>query len=105
MAFVRFDNDSDVHCWEAYSGGFKILVAGARCVVDDNGDLPEGLSLEERSEYFVKIGLPHDEEEFSYDTIEEMLEQLILLRDMGYLVPDYAIERMETEIEKQKKNL
>jgi hypothetical protein len=43
------------------------------------------------------IGLPHDGQHFSSDTAGECAELLLMLRGIGYTVPDYAIEALQEE--------
>jgi hypothetical protein len=43
------------------------------------------------------IGLGHDGETFVDDTLEEMLERVVMLRKAGYLVPDYVVKGIEED--------
>jgi hypothetical protein len=45
------------------------------------------------------IGLPHDGETFNHDTPQECAENLEYLRNLGYNVPQYAIDNLKAETE------
>jgi hypothetical protein len=93
-------------------GGFTTHVAGRRHVL--KGKLPPPVSMDDIHAYFkrekklmalldkadfVNIGLPCDGESFNDETASECAERLESLRDMGYHVPQYAIDALREEAE------
>jgi hypothetical protein len=44
------------------------------------------------------IGLPHDGETFNDDTPTECAQRLFALRSQGYIVPQYAIDALLSEV-------
>lgn len=113
MSYCRWSSDNwqcDVYCYEDFSGGFTIHVAGVRVL----GDIPKTpvMTKENMAEYlaahqaqmeFLKtakhacIGLPHDEEEFNEATAAACADRLEMLRSVGYHVPQYAIDALREE--------
>jgi hypothetical protein len=45
----------------------------------------------------VVIGLPHDGQTFDEATLQDAIERMKMLREVGYRVPQYAIDAMEEE--------
>lgn len=85
MSYCRWSsegNKSDVYCYENVSRKWITHVAGNKLI---NGE-------------HYPIGLPHDGETFDDDSIEDMLKTLLMLRGLGYHVPQFAIESIEEEI-------
>jgi hypothetical protein len=91
-------------------GGFTTHVAGRRHVL--KGKLPPPVSMDDMKAFFkrekklmalldkadyVKIGLPCDGETFNDGTAEECADRLEGLREMGYNVPQYAIDALREE--------
>jgi RIO-like serine/threonine protein kinase len=119
MSYCRFSCDdfqSDVYAYET-EGGYQIHVAKKKRVFIE--PLPEKvpfptnqdeekiqawfdrhrvvMDIIDRSEC-VDIGLPYDGESFCEDSLEDLLERLKSLREIGYRVPDFAIMVVENEI-------
>lgn len=108
MTYCRFsDNDHqcDVYVYESCYGGYTIHVGCNRVVFKSK--LPETVSLDNMDAYFkrhkivmemiqdaerVKIGLEHDGKSFNEDTAIDCANRLIELKNMGYNVPQYAID-------------
>ncbi len=124
MSYCRWsDNDfqCDVYVYEDVKGGYTTHVASNRPVYTE--PLPPRISLDEHKtcgdfvDRFLErnekmkvllnkaerkaIGLPHDGETFNDPTPEATADRLQSLKDMGYNVPDYAIESLREEA-KQK---
>lgn len=113
MSYCRWsDNDHmcDVYVYEDVAGGWTTHVAGRRVIYKEA--LPEIVSFsagqawwdrkDRVSEMFdkaerVDIGLPHDGESFSDDDPGECADRLESLREIGYLVPQYAIDALRAE--------
>lgn len=115
MSYCRFSSDnwrSDIYCYESIDGVWEIHVAGNRVV----GDIPPEPSLnllKTDVDQFGKehkavmdfldtavrepIELPHAGESFTEGTAALAAERLLVLRTIGYNVPDYAIEALRNE--------
>lgn len=116
MSYCRFsDNDyqCDVYVYSDVGGGITTHVAGRRFVISE--PLPESIPFSPNrfeewyarhekvmslldSEKMVKIGLQHDGKTFNHDTPTECANFLIELRDMGYNIPQYAIDALIDEV-------
>ena len=114
MSYCRFSSDnfgSDVYVYENCYDGFTVHVAGSRIL----GEIPKVPNLLETTadEYFEahkkqmkfletalreKIDLEFSGETFSYPTAREAVEKLEELREVGYYIPQYAINDLKEEI-------
>jgi hypothetical protein len=127
MSYCRWSSDGhkcDVYVYEHYADGYVCHVAARKIVnLDEAPECPSffiyptdekgRLSDESLNDYMVKhrawmkwlqdeaihedIGLEFDGETFSCDTATDMGNQLKMLQNMGYRVPDYAIEALWEE--------
>jgi len=114
MSYCRFSSDdwkSEVYCYESCYGGFVICLAGNKVI----GDVPKldwsssdalQATYQAQMDYLETaerrdIELPYAGEQFTVDTAEECAEKLIYLRDLGYYVPQRAIDAL---IEESKEN-
>lgn len=117
MSYCRFSSDDfqcDVYCYEDRAGGFTTHVAGSRLVID--GNLPPPVPFDrDNIEGFVQrtidlgrwvetakrvnIGLPYDGVSFNDPDERSAADRLIMLREAGYNVPQYAIDALIDEIE------
>jgi hypothetical protein len=113
MSYCRFSSDncaSDVYAYESVLGGFQIHVAGRRVV----GEVPKlpPFSKEKIDEYmaarevqgafldacaYEDIMLPHAGESFVEPTAATCADRLLLLRALGYHVPQHAIDALREE--------
>lgn len=114
MSFCRWssmDFGCDLYCYES-DQGYMTHIACNRVV----GDIPRAehlLTKETLTEFcsalteqhkFLDtaerktIGLPYDGETFCDATLEEFLTTLNVLKDVGYVFPDYVIESVQEEI-------
>lgn len=120
MSYCRFSSDdyqSDVYCYEDCYSGFTTHVASRRYVYDRDA-LPEVKgevgSDEWKETYFaryeaqmaavkdaplVPIGLPHDGAQFTDPDPSSTADRLEMLREAGYVVPQYAIDALREEAE------
>lgn len=107
MSYCRFssgDSPCDVYVYEDFIGGWTTHVAWRRCVLkellhpgDDIFGLGHwGLKLLDDANW-VKIGLPHDGDTLHNETAEECADRLEELREMGYRVPQSAIDALREE--------
>lgn len=119
MSYCRWSTDDflcDLYCYEDCAGGFTTNIAGRRVVYSE--PLPEPLELTpgnvekwferhqkvmemHKSGTFEPITLPCAGESFNDDTLEEFLDRLIELKNIGYRFPDYVIETVQEEIADQ----
>lgn len=111
MSYCRFSSDDwrcDVYVY-CSAHGYVIHVAGRRHVFKE--PLPEPVSLgndkwldrhQKVSEMLkeaelVDIGLPNDGESYTNETAGECADKLLELREVGYIVPQYAIDGLREE--------
>lgn len=116
MSYCRWSSEcwkSDVYVYEDTSGGFTIHVAGRRYVSDTPRPvLSENATIEEEIKYFIEdcsawvktatlepIGLSEDGKSFNVETPKEAADKLIELQELGYCVPEYAIDALIEESE------
>jgi hypothetical protein len=108
------DFQCDVYCYEHVDNFVAVHIANRR---HDLSTLPEGVELpppvsvrEDGARAWVEryqkvrdilescehkeIGLEHDGESFSFDTLDEAADFLEELQEIGYIVPDKAITQM-----------
>ncbi len=132
MAYCRFNSGldativaSDLYVYQTGhpSGGtqYVIHVAARRQVKDypsmpERGNKPEKHFKREidnwvnRSEdAFLPIGLPHDDATIFAPNLRSLLMEMQRLREEGYRVPEYALDRirremMDEEFERNKRN-
>ena len=125
MSYCRWSSDGfacDVYVYEDVMGGFTCHVARSKIVnlheapeepkmpsdfgiVSDNNDwIPEYMEKSKiRSGWMENhairenIGLEFDGETFNTDTATSMANELVLLKQMGYQVPQYAIDSLYEE--------
>lgn len=117
MSYCRWSSDNwkcDLYCYADVAGGYTTRVAGRR----HKGDIPKlpplgsigneewHLIYTKQMEYLDKtemedIGLEYDGEYFNDPDLESFLERLLHLREVGYNVPDYVIERVKEEMEEK----
>lgn len=115
MSYCRWSNDDfqcDIYCYEDVMGGYTTHVAGSRPVLD--GTLPPPVPCDkEHADAWVarhrqvmewvekadrkQIGLPFDGESFNDPTAGATADRLQSLKDIGYNVPQYAIDRLREE--------
>lgn len=114
MSYCRWSSDDfkcDVYVYEDVAGGFTTHVAGNRVVYTKElpPPLPHDATPKEwlerhdkvskiyRRSKRVPIGLPFDDQSFNDDTAKECAERLIKLKEIGYNVPQYAIDALLAE--------
>ena len=111
MSYCRWSTDNfrcDLYCYADVSGGYTTHVAGRRHGPEYT-EMPEFDKTDPHcldewyAKSFVDIGLPHDGKSFNDPTLEDFLARVTSLRDMGYIVPDRAIENIKVEIEDEKR--
>lgn len=115
MSYCRWSSDDyqcDVYCYEDVSGGFTTMVANNRPVLNiellpvvpcDDAHKEAWIARYNAVNAWVdgaerrKIGLPHDGENFHDPDAESAANRLQMLKDMGYNVPQYAIDALRAE--------
>lgn len=86
MSYCRWSSDdfkSDVYVYGMYSKGKKIWP----------------IHIAEMKSELIPIGLPYDGQNWSAETLEEIEQKLLLLRETGYHVPERALQRIRMEME------
>ncbi len=116
MSYCRWscnDFQCDLYCYEDCAGGFTTHVAKNRRIFKE--PIPPDIEftaenqdawLERHNKImamcddcdFMPIGLSCDGENLNDDTLEDFLATLLMLKAEGYRFPDYAIERVRSEI-------
>ena len=127
MSYCRWSSDGmkcDVYVYEHYSDGYVCHVAARKIVnLDEAPHVPSffdyttdedgRLTDESIQDYMVKhrawnewlkesairkdIGLEFDGKTFSHDSATTMANDLYILKQMGYQVPQYAIDALYEE--------
>lgn len=113
MSYCRFsDNDyqCDVYVYADCNGGYTTHVAGNRVIFKD--ELPGNVSIEDTKAWLARynivsemldnatredIGLEYDCAEFNHTTAEECADNLEMLKQAGYNVPQYAIDALRED--------
>ena len=112
MSYCRWSSDDwqcDVYCYEDCRGGWTTHVAELRHTFAET--LPEKIEFGEDGYWerdrkvmqmvdtaeLVPIGLPHDGETFNDPTAQDAADRLMMLREVGYNVPQYAIDTLVSE--------
>ena len=111
MAYCRFGNDSDVYCYESVFGGYQVHVANNRFASDEPfPEFPHGkVTPQSVSEWniaskewrerakLVPIDSPIAGASNCFETVDEAIAYLLMLRSNGFAVPEYAIESMRED--------
>lgn len=123
MSYCRFSTDDfqcDLYCYADVNGGYTTHVAANRVMF--NKPLPKPITLGphpnkaqvkewlNRNQFVsnllddddavtrVPITLPFAGDTFNDTTLEDFLDTLIKLKEVGYVFPQYVIETVESEI-------
>ena len=116
MSYCRWSSDDyqcDVYCYGDVSGGYTTHVAGRRHMIDlSTLPPPIPFTVEHQDEWMARhkalmallegadtkpIGLPYDGQSFNDPTAGEAAERLKMLKEVGYNVPQYAIDALLEE--------
>lgn len=109
MSYARFSSDdwrSDVYCYESNSG-FELNIATNRYEDLDSVPRVDWDNFQEsyvsqmnaiKNRNHVPIGLPFDGEHYTFGTLEELRDKLLELREVGYNVPQFALDSIEEEM-------
>lgn len=118
MSYCRWSSDNfscDIYCYD-HGGGFTIHVAGNRVIGDipklppfptDPGDdkaINAYVAAHQMQMEFLRlcqredIELPYAGETLQVDSAEDCVRKLLELREIGYRVPQYAIDEILSEI-------
>ena len=124
MSYCRWstnDFQCDLYCYEDVGGGWTTHVACKRLLLPDNVPPPvappkdDSPAEHERwaNEWLarhaamrpiidaakrVPIGLPYDGESFNDPDLKSFLDRLLHLREVGYVFPDYVLDRVREEM-------
>lgn len=117
MSYCRWSSDGgqcDLYCFEHVDGYFAVCVASyrrPRKMTEYDFSSAESLksTLEQRrrdegdpTNEREPIGLPYDGEIFQEPDLESMIKRMEMLRDVGYNVPQVAIDAARDEFEVAK---
>lgn len=116
MSYCRFSSDdftSDVYCFPDIRGGYTTIVAHKRRVPGRNDRFDDYMAgLIDETEYerlhelaYEAIALPHAGGSFNDSTLESFKRRLLMLRELGYRVPQSALDRIERELAIQGNSL
>lgn len=112
MSYCRWSSSNfqcDIYCYEYCYGGIMIHVAAQRIAEPlpqmpqfSKENIEDGTWLEAHNSNMklldamerLPIGLPHDGESFHETDHKAAYERLLMLRDVGYQVPEYAIQSL-----------
>lgn len=113
MSYCRWSSDDfqcDVYVYEDCAGGWTTHVAGRKHVLTkklpphvDMSDIKKWMERDKKvsrileKSKLVQIGLPYDGETFNDPTPGECADRLESLREIGYRVPQYAIDALIEE--------
>ena len=105
MSYCRCGNDSDVYLYASVVGGWTLHVAQNKKIKEMTPMSEKFPLTEEDREQWVRewdecweiITLPDAGASFRFDTIDEVIEKLNDLKTKGYIVPEYAYERLYRE--------
>ena len=116
MSYCRWSSnnwDCDLYCYADVYGGYTTHVASLR----HKGPIPElpdvrkvskkewqaAYNAQHRAlneDNLKPIGLPYDGQSFNDADLQSFLDRVLMLKEVGYHVPDYVIETIEQEKEK-----
>lgn len=118
MSYCRWSPVCDVYVYEDVYGGWTTRVAGQRRMVHPDGvsypeydftnveTLRESLDAQKKwrdeAEY-QGTGLPEVDNNYNHPTPGECAENLQYLKDLGYQVPQYAIDALQEEEDYEQK--
>ena len=119
MSYCRWSSDnwkSDLYVYASVGDFYSVNVAANR-TVGEAPEVPSLLDAEVDSETWlaahnaqiewldkaerVKIDLPYAGESFAEPTAKACVKRLIELRELGYRVPQYAIDSLQEEAEQE----
>jgi hypothetical protein len=118
MSYCRWSSDSfrcDVYAYESVYGGFELHLASNR-IPDDAPRVDDKLLYSDISKWckqynklskymetckHTKIDHEFSGASFTYDTLEELRDGFIKLREQGFNYPDYVLEDINEEINNQ----
>lgn len=110
MSYCRWSSDDfkcDIYAYADVAGGYTIHVAANRHREGsspfpswEGKASPEQIAAVEKwsEETLIPITLPWAGAVFLETTLESFLERMLALRAEGYRIPDWAIERIESEL-------
>lgn len=96
MSYCRFSSDdgkSDVYVYASGGAGYVTSVAHSRI----NPNVKEGAAR------YIVIDLPHAGEQFCDTKRSEVFDRLLSLRELGYHVPEAALDRLRREMSSENK--
>ena len=115
ISYCRWSKDldevpCDLYCfesgddWTTYVAGYRLKPGYRRYEGDFFAKGKEEKYAKWCMENIDPINLPYAGESFSDPTLEAFKERLLMLRALGYLFPDHALERIEKELIAEQKD-
>ena len=114
MSYCRWSDDgfqSDVYAYESNGGGFSVHVASKRydrafpefdfSSVEAMREAQRAREIAYREARLLPIGLPEDGKTFHCGSREALLARLLNLREIGYRVPQHAIDAVVEEMNEE----
>jgi len=97
MSYCRTSEESDLYAYHSISGNYELMVACNR-VPDNIIDANHNNIVEIIESEKYKIGLPYDGETYKFNTLQELKDKMLELKEIGYKVPDEAFELIDREL-------
>lgn len=107
MSYCRFSDDSHVYAYQTNETCYICHVSVNRPVPEkwnkfiernEKGLIPPEDFLYEYADCYAHFDHPRAGEDKTFKSAQELLEYLKLLRDEGLKIPQYAFDRLESEL-------
>jgi hypothetical protein len=95
MSYCRWGADSDVYVYEDCAGGWTTHVCNRRKKAEFSPT--QDTTIKDFMDGYAEIGLPSDGGDYYDETPTQCADRLELLRNEGYIVPQYAIDSLREE--------
>ncbi len=121
MSFCRWSSDGfqcDLYVYADTSGGYTTHVAARRHLtrcpeLEFDGDdkvVDESFKaysawMDAEDKPMELIGLPHDGETFNDPDPASLLERVLMLRGLGYKVPEDAVDAIKAEVDESRSSV
>ena len=108
MSYCRWSDKSDVYCYANVNGCWTVHLAGRRRIpgapenpykLGTNTDEHIKWEEEHGAELWVPVPAYDGQTDWDLGEPEECRDFLITLKEAGYMVPQYAIDRLNQELQ------
>ncbi len=118
MAMIRWASDSDVYVYESFNG-YVVHIAGARWKFSEEYPCPvlgDYINTGRLSEYnkdcteayehaeLIDIEMEEAGRTFSFENLISVRSLLLTLKEEGFMIPQYGLDRIQQEIERTYDN-